>query len=64
MVTHCNAQYRGPAFVGDITIMDAEITEKCVDEEGRSIVKVKCSMTNQTGTTMATAKASVALVVA
>ena len=61
IVTHCNAQYRGPAFVGDITIMSAEITDKSTDEEGRNIVKVKCLMTNQTGTTLATAKASIAL---
>lgn len=61
VTTHCNAQYRGPAFVGDITIMDAEITEKTIDEEGRSVVKVKCLMTNQAGTTLATAKASIVL---
>lgn len=61
MVTYCNAQYRGPAFVGDITIMDAEITEKTVDEEGRNIVSVKCLMKNQDDTTLATAKASIAL---
>lgn len=61
MVTHCNAQYRGPAFVGDITILSAEITEKTVDEEGRNIVNVKCLMATQNGTTMATAKASIAL---
>lgn len=61
MVTHCNAQYRGPAFVGDITIMTGEITEKTTDDEGRSIVRVKCLMTNQDETVLATAKASIAL---
>ena len=60
-VTHCNAQYRGPAFVGDITVMDAEITEKGTDDEGRNIVKVKCLMANQEGTVLATAKASISL---
>ncbi len=61
MVTHCNAQYRGPAFVGDITVMNAEITGKRTDEEGRNVVDLKVKMSNQDDTTLATAKASVAL---
>jgi len=60
-IVHCNSQYRGPAFIGDITIMTAEITEKTIDEEGRHIVKVKCLMSNQSNTTLATARASIAL---
>lgn len=60
-VVHCNAQYRGPAFTGDITIMTGEIIDKTVDEEGRNIVQIKVTMANQNGTTLATAKAEVEL---
>lgn len=60
-VVHCNAQYRGPAFTGDITIMDGEIVDKFIDEEGRNIVQVDVRMTNQTGATLATAKAEIEL---
>lgn len=60
-IVHCNSQYRGPAFVGDITIMTGEIIEKSVDEDGRNIVQVNCKMANQLGTTMATAKAEIEL---
>ncbi len=60
-VVHCNAQYRGPAFIGDITIMTGEIIDKLVDEEGRNVVQVSVKMANQLGTTMATAKAEVEL---
>ena len=60
-VTHCNAQYRGPAFIGDITIMNAEITGKTTDEEGRKTVQVKCTMENQAKAVLATARGSIAL---
>ncbi len=60
-VVHSKCSYRGPAFTGDITIMTATITEKLVDEEGRHVVKLDCKMTDQIGTVMATAKASVEL---
>lgn len=61
MVLHCNAQYRGPAFTGDITIMDASVVDTRIDEEGRSIVQVDFVMKNQLNTTMATAKAEIEL---
>lgn len=60
-IVHCNAQYRGPAFTGDITIMDGEIVDKLIDEEGRKLVQVDVRMANQAGTTMATAKAEIEL---
>jgi len=60
-VTHCDAQYRGPAFIGDITIMNAEITGKTTDEDGRTTVQVKCTMENQAKAVLATAKGSIAL---
>lgn len=61
MVTHCNAQYRGPVFAGDVTIQEGEVIEKTQDDEGRHVVKVKAAMTNQDGTILATANASIEL---
>jgi hypothetical protein len=58
---HVNAQYRGPAFTGDITVMDAVIIDKMVDEQGRHLVQVDFKMKNQLGTTMATAKGEIRL---
>ena len=60
-VVHCNSQYRGPAFTGDITIMTGEIIARTVDAEGRNIVQIDVRMTNQKGVTLATAKAEVEL---
>lgn len=60
-VVHSNASYRGPAFTGDITIMQADVIDKLVDEEGRNVVQVNCKMSNQLGATMATAKAEIEL---
>ena len=61
MVVHSNCAYRGPAFTGDTTISNATVVDKSVDEKGRSIVQVDFKMSNQTGTTMATAKAEIEL---
>jgi N-terminal half of MaoC dehydratase len=61
MVVHSNCSYRGPAFTGDITIMNADVTGKSVDAEGRPIVQVDFKMTNQLNVTMATAKAEIQL---
>ncbi|TAL04498.1 MAG: hypothetical protein EPO08_01190 [Rhodospirillaceae bacterium] len=61
MVVHSNAFYRGPAFTGDITIMNATVIDKLVDDQGRSVVQVDCKMANQLGTTLATAKAEIEL---
>ena len=61
MVVHSNCAYRSPAFTGDITISNATVIDKSVDEQGRSIVQVDFKMTNQLGTTMATAKAEIEL---
>ena len=60
-VVHSNCAYRGPAFTGDITIMDAQIVDKLVDEQGRNVVQVDFKMVNQLGTMMSTAKAEVEL---
>ena len=61
MVLHSNCAYRGPAFTGDITISNATITDKSVDAQGRSVVHADFKMSNQLGTTMATAKAEIEL---
>jgi N-terminal half of MaoC dehydratase len=61
IIVHSNCAYRGPAFTGDITISNAAITSKSVDEKGRSLVHVDFAMTNQLGTVMATAKAEIEL---
>ncbi len=58
---HSNCNYRGPAFTGDVTIMNASVVGKFVDEQGRSVVQAECKMTNQLGTTLATAKAEMEL---
>ena len=34
-VVHSNCAYRGPAFTGDVTIMNAEVIGKLVDDQGR-----------------------------
>ena len=60
-VVHCNSQYRGPAFTGDITIMTGEVITKLVDGEGRHVVQVSSKMANQLGTILATAKAEIEL---
>jgi hypothetical protein len=60
-VVHSVAAYRGPAFTGDITIMNAEIIDKRVDDEGRPIVQVDFLMKNQIDVTLATAKAEIEL---
>lgn len=60
-VVHSNCSYRGPAFTGDITIFNATVIDKLVDDQGRPIVQVDFKMTNQLGTTMATARAEIEL---
>jgi hypothetical protein len=61
LVVHSNCAYRGPAFTGDVTIFNANVIDKKVDEQGKNIVQVDFKMTNQLGTTMATAKAEIEL---
>jgi len=61
MVVHSNCSYRGPALAGDVTYQTATVVDKLVDEEGRHLVQVDSKMKNQTGTTMATAKAEIQL---
>jgi acyl dehydratase len=60
-IVHSKCQYRGPAFTGDITIMTGEVIDKTTDSQGRAIAQLSCTMSNQLGTTMATAKSEVEL---
>lgn len=60
-VVHSKASYRGPALTGDITLMNASVIDKMVDDEGRNVVQVDFKMTTQEGTTMATATAEIEL---
>jgi len=61
LVVHSNCAYRGPAYTGDLTISNAKVIDKRVDDEQRAIVQVDCKLTNQLGTTIATAKAEIQL---
>ncbi len=60
-IVHCNSQYRGPAFSGDITIQTGEVVKKITDDDGSTLVQVATKMASQTGTTMATAVAEIEL---
>lgn len=61
MVVHSIANYRGPALTGDATIQTAEVVDKMTDDFGRHLVQVNHRMETQTGTTMATGTAEIAL---
>jgi hypothetical protein len=61
MVVHSNCNYRGPAHTGDVTIFNATVVDKSIDDEKRPIAQVDFKMTNQLGTTMSTAKAEIEL---
>jgi len=61
MVVHSSCAYRGPAFTGDVTFCNATVIDKLVDSQRRPIVQVDFKMTNQLGTTLATAKAELQL---
>jgi hypothetical protein len=60
-IVHSNAQYRGPALTGDITVMTGEVVDKMIDPTGNALVQIRCTMANQSGQTMAVATAEVRL---
>lgn len=60
-VVHSNCSYRGPSFTGDISVMDATVVDKMLDDEGRNLVQVDFKMVNQLGVVSATAKAEIEL---
>jgi hypothetical protein len=60
-VAHSIANFRGPALSGDATIQTAEVVDKTIDDKGRHLIHVKHLMKTQTGSTMATGTAEIAL---
>lgn len=60
-IVHSASAFRGPAFTGDITIMNAQVVAKMVDAEGRKLIQARFEMTNQMGTVCATATAEIQL---
>jgi hypothetical protein len=61
-VRHSNVQYRFPAFEGDVTYLDAEVTAKRRDETlGETLVTLDVVMSTQDGAVMAKGPVEVAL---
>jgi acyl dehydratase len=61
-VRHARTQYRNPAFTGDVTYLDGEVTGKFVnDRTGATTAQVSYTMTNQKGAVMAKGVAEVEL---
>ncbi len=60
-VTHSTAQYRNPAFTGDITVLSGEVVGKRVERKGRHLVTVRVDVRNQDDAVMAKATADVEL---
>ena len=59
---HSNVQYRFPAFEGDVTYLDAEVTGKRRDETlGEALVTLEVVMSTQDGAVMAKGPVEVAL---
>ncbi|QFG26137.1 MaoC family dehydratase N-terminal domain-containing protein [Actinomadura sp. WMMB 499] len=62
MVRHSKADFRGPAFEGDVTYFDAEVSGKDRDTAwGVPLVQVKLRLTNQEGAVLVTCTAEVEL---
>lgn len=62
LVRHSSAQYRTPAFEGDVTYMDGEVTSKQAESMwGGPLVGVEVRMTNQDGDVLSEASAEVEL---
>ena len=63
MTGHVLAQYRNPAFVGDITVLTGEVKEIVVPPKGsgRPFVTVDVEMRTQADAVMAVATAEVYL---
>jgi acyl dehydratase len=60
MVRHTNMQFRTPAFEGDVTYLDAEVTGKQAESLwGVPLASVSVRMTNQDGAVLAQGTAEV-----
>jgi acyl dehydratase len=61
-VVHSNMQYRFPAFTGDVTYLDGEVSEMVWDDpSGLPLAVVQVTMTNHKGDIMAKGQAEVRL---
>jgi len=59
---HPDTRYRNPAFVGDVTYVDGEVTEMFLDPNtGAATVRIAVEMTNQKGAQLARGVAEVEL---
>ena len=61
MVVSASAQYRNPAFTGDATILNGEVTGTRVDRRGRHLVDVAVDVRNQLDAVLAKATVEVLL---
>lgn len=62
IVRHTKADFRGPAFEGDVTYFDAEVIDKQAETQwGVPLVQVKLTLTNQDGNILVTCIAEVEL---
>lgn len=62
MVRHTKADFRGPAFEGDVTYFDAEVIDKQPESTwGVPLVQIKLKLTSQDGTTLVSCTAEVEL---
>jgi acyl dehydratase len=62
MVRHTKADFRGPAFEGDVTYFDAEIIDKQAESTwGVPLVQIKLKLTDQNGVTLVSCIAEVEL---
>jgi hypothetical protein len=61
-VRHVRSMFRGPAFEGDVTFFDAEVTGKTAESNwGVPLVTIKVKLANQEGVTVVDATAEVEL---
>jgi acyl dehydratase len=61
-VWHSKTQFRSPAFEGDVAYVDGEVTEKLDQTEfGVPMVRIKTTMTTQTGEVILKGTAEVGL---
>lgn len=61
-IRHSNASYRGPAYEGDVTYLDAVVTERKEESSwGAPLVRLEVTMTNQDAALMATGVVEVEL---
>jgi hypothetical protein len=60
-IRHSNAQYRNPAFTGDVTYVRGKVTDTRVERRRRHIAVVAVELTNQNDAVMAKATVEVEL---